>query len=414
MNRFLYTLLLYAMLPLVLGRLLLRGRKQQAYLSHVQERFGFYDSKPPGKIIWLHAVSVGETRAAAPLVDKLIESNPDCSILITHMTPTGRETSEKLYGGRALICYLPYDYPFAVRRFLNHFRPSVGLLMETELWFNLIHLCRVTGIPLFLVNARLSEKSLQRYLKFENLARRSLAELAGIAAQTTGDAERLEVLGAKNMTVCGNLKFDVHPPKEIPDFRKFLDDRPVFLAASTREGEEELILDAFGENEGILTILVPRHPQRFIEVENLLKAKKIPYVKRSENRKIAPRTRVFLGDSMGEMFAYYASCDCAYIGGSLLPFGGQNLIEAASLGKPILLGPHTYNFDEASRLALEAGAAIRVENANQLASEATALLGNPEKLSAMGKAGLEFAEKNRGAAQKILELIGSCRVPRGR
>ena len=408
MNRFLYTLLLYAMLPLVLGRLLLRGRKQQAYLSHVQERFGFYDSKPPGKIIWLHAVSVGETRAAAPLVDRLIESNPDCSILITHMTPTGRETSETLYGGRALICYLPYDYPFAVRRFLNHFRPSVGLLMETELWFNLIHLCKVNGIPLFLVNARLSEKSLRRYLKFENLARQSLAELAGIAAQTTGDAERLERLGAKNMTVCGNLKFDVYPPKEIPDFRKFLDERPVFLAASTREGEEELILDAFEKSGGILVILVPRHPQRFIEVENLLKAKKIPYVKRSENRKIDPRARVFLGDSMGEMFAYYASCDCAYIGGSLLPLGGQNLIEAASLGKPVLLGPHTYNFEEASRLALEAGAAIRVENADQLASEAAALLENPEKLSAMGKAGLEFAEKNRGAAQKILELIGSC------
>jgi len=407
-NRFLYTLLLYAMLPLVLGRLLLRGRKQQAYLSHVQERFGFYDSKPPGKIIWLHAVSVGETRAAAPLVDRLIESNPDCSILITHMTPTGRETSETLYGGRALICYLPYDYPFAVRRFLNHFRPSVGLLMETELWFNLIHLCKVNGIPLFLVNARLSEKSLRRYLKFENLARQSLAELAGIAAQTTGDAERLERLGAKNMTVCGNLKFDVYPPKEIPDFRKFLDERPVFLAASTREGEEELILDAFEKSGGILVILVPRHPQRFIEVENLLKAKKIPYVKRSENRKIDPRARVFLGDSMGEMFAYYASCDCAYIGGSLLPLGGQNLIEAASLGKPVLLGPHTYNFEEASRLALEAGAAIRVENADQLASEAAALLENPEKLSAMGKAGLEFAEKNRGAAQKILELIGSC------
>ena len=408
MNRFLYTLLLYAMLPLVLGRLLLRGRKQQAYLSHVQERFGFYDSKPPGKIIWLHAVSVGETRAAAPLVDRLIESNPDCSILITHMTPTGRETSETLYGGRALICYLPYDYPFAVRRFLNHFRPSVGLLMETELWFNLIHLCKANGIPLFLVNARLSEKSLRRYLKFENLARQSLTELAGIAAQTTGDAERLERLGAKNMTVCGNLKFDVYPPKEIPDFRKFLDERPVFLAASTREGEEELILDAFEKSGGILVILVPRHPQRFIEVENLLKAKKIPYVKRSENRKIDPRARVFLGDSMGEMFAYYASCDCAYIGGSLLPLGGQNLIEAASLGKPVLLGPHTYNFEEASRLALEAGAAIRVENADQLASEAAALLENPEKLSAMGKAGLEFAEKNRGAAQKILELIGSC------
>ncbi|OYV47962.1 MAG: hypothetical protein B7X10_03805 [Burkholderiales bacterium 21-58-4] len=311
----------------------------------------------------------------------------------------------------ATICYLPYDYPFAIRRFLEHFRPKAGMLMETELWFNLIHQCRKSDIPLFLVNARLSEKSLKGYLRIEKLSRRGISELKGIAAQTEADAKRLGCLGARNVAVCGNLKFDVPAPKNIQDFRHLFGTRPAFLAASTREGEEEAILEVFENTQDLLLIVVPRHPQRFLEVKNLLKSKGIPYAKRSENRKLDRETKVFLGDSMGEMYAYYASCDCAYIGGSLLPFGGQNLIEAASLGKPVFFGRYTYNFEEASKLALAAGAAIRVENAAQLASEAAALLGNPERLSAMGKAGLEFADQNRGAAQKILELIESCRAP---
>lgn len=405
MRRRLYTLFIYALLPLVLLRLLLRGRRQSAYLSHLSERFGFYDTAAKSRIIWLHAVSVGETRAAAPLVGKLIETYPDHHILITHMTPTGRDTGESLYGGDATICYLPYDYPFAVKRFLNHFKPTVGLLMETELWFNLIHLCKKSHVPLFLVNARLSEKSSKRYDRVARLAKQSLNDLAGIAAQTEGDAIRLKSLGAEKISVCGNLKFDVAPPCDIPDFRKFLGNRPVFLAASTREGEEERILDAFGKAGDLLLVIVPRHPQRFMEVEDLLRTKGIPYGKRSDNKTIAPETRVFLGDSMGEMFSYYAACDCAYIGGSLLPYGGQNLIEASSLGKPVFIGPYTYNFDEASQLALDAGAAIRVEDAKTLAREARMLLQDPERLAAMGRAGLEFAERNRGAAQRILALI---------
>ncbi|MBY0579979.1 MAG: lipid IV(A) 3-deoxy-D-manno-octulosonic acid transferase [Burkholderiales bacterium] len=403
MNRFFYTLILRALFPLVLARLLLRGWRQRAYRFHIPERFGFYGPVPEGKVIWLHAVSVGETRAAAPLIAKLAQACPGHPILITHMTPTGRETGERLYGEFASICYLPYDYPFAVKRFLKHFKPEIGLLMETELWFNLIHLCKKNDVPLFLVNARLSEKSLKRYARFPKLAKQSLNDLAAIAAQTGGDAARLEKLGAGNVSVCGNLKFDVHPPENIADFRAFFDKRPVFLAASTREGEEALLLDAFGED--LLLVIVPRHPQRFMEVENLLRSKGIAYAKRSENKSITPDERVFLGDSMGEMFSYYASCDCAYIGGSLLPFGGQNLIEAASLGKPVFIGPYTYNFDEAARLALEAGAAIRVENAVELAKAAGMLLEDPERLAEMGRAGLKFAESNRGAAQKIMALI---------
>jgi 3-deoxy-D-manno-octulosonic-acid transferase len=405
LNRFLYNLLLWAIFPLVIFRLVNRGRKQKAYLSHVRERFGHYDFALAGKVVWLHAVSVGEMRAAAPLVEKLIDRG-DITLLITCMTPTGRETGEKLYGEKARICYLPYDYPFAMKRFLDRFRPSAGLLMETELWFNLIRICKEKNIPLFLVNARLSEKSLKSYLRFEKLARCALSDLSGIAAQTEQDAQRLTRLGAKRILVCGNLKFDVPPPPDIPDFKAFFDERPVFLAASTREGEEEIILDAFGKRDDILLVIVPRHPQRFVEVEKRLKAKSLDYVKRSENRRVSSGTSVFLGDSLGEMHAYYKACDCAYIGGSLLPFGGQNLIEASSMGKPVFLGPHTYNFEEASQLALEAGAAIRVKDAQELALEVRKLLNEPERLEKMGKAGLLFAAENRGAADRILDLVG--------
>ena len=405
--RLLYDLALFLLFPFIILRLFLRARKQPDYLSHVGERFGFYDIAPGEEVIWLHAVSVGETRAAAPLVEQLIEAHPECSILVTHMTPTGRETGKKLFEGKAVTAYLPYDYPFAVRRFLKHFRPKKGLLMETELWFNLIHQCREENIPLFLVNARLSQKSLEGYMRIGKLARNALNELEGIAAQTEQDAARLRKLGAEKVSVCGNLKFDVSPPENIPDFRPLFPGKRVFLAASTREGEEELILDAFSNMEGLLLVIVPRHPQRFPEIENMLKSRAIRYAKRSENRRIDPETEVFLGDSMGEMYAYYASCDCAFIGGSLLPFGGQNLIEAASMGKPAFLGPHTYNFEEASEAAIQAGAAIRVGDARELAREVSDLLADPEKLKEMGGKGIAFAENNRGAAGKIMGLIGA-------
>ncbi len=405
MNRFFYTLLLYFLRPFVLMRLRRRGKREPRYLENIPERFGKYPQPQAEGAIWLHAVSVGETRAAAPLVERIAKSHPALPIVITSMTPTGRETAELLYGKFATICYLPYDYPFAVKRFLDHFRPKIGLLMETELWFNLIHLCRDASVPLYLVNARLSEKSLKKYERIRNLAGTGLRELSGIAAQTGADAKRLESLGAKHVPVCGNLKFDVELPEKIPDFRIFLGDRPVFLAASTREGEEERILDAFSGTDEILLLLVPRHPQRFGEVAKLLEDRNIPFVRRSERRPVSPETRVFLGDSMGEMPAYYSACDLAYIGGSLLPLGGQNLIEAAMLGKPALVGPHTFNFEEATRHAIESGAALRVEDAAQLAQEAKRLLKDRDSLKAMGNAGLLFSSLHRGAADRIMNLI---------
>ena len=410
--RFGYTLLLYLLLPYAVFHLLWRGRRQPGYLRHIGERFGRYGSKPDQPVIWLHAVSVGETRAAVPLVQRLRERYPGHRILITHMTPTGRETGEQLFGGSVLRCYLPYDYPFAVRRFLRHFRPEVGLLMETELWFNLVDACKEGGVPLLLVNARLSEKSARRYRRFSGLTRAALGQLAAVAAQTGEDARRLEELGALSPAVMGNLKFDCSPSESMlrlgSELRaRFGADRPLFLAASTREGEEELILDAVrgAQVPGLLTVIVPRHPQRFDAVAKLLEQRGIPYRRRSSGQAVEPQIEAVLGDSMGEMFAYYAACDVAFIGGSLLPYGGQNLIEACAVGRPVLIGPHTYNFAEASRLALQAGAALRVANGEALAAALNRLFRDEAAREAMSKAGLAFSRDHRGATERVMSLI---------
>jgi 3-deoxy-D-manno-octulosonic-acid transferase len=413
MMRRLYTLLLYLLLPYLLFHLGRRGRKQPAYWRHLGERFGRYRQRPDGPVIWVHAVSVGETRAAVPLIRALRERYPRHRILLTHMTPTGRETGEKLFGDGVLRCYLPYDFPFAVRRFLTHFQPEIGLLMETEIWFNLIRACRQRGVPLLLVNARLSERSARRFARFPSLTRQGLQGLAAIAAQTRDDAARLAALGADSVRVTGNLKFDMPPPASSLELAqtlrvRFGGARPVFLAASTREGEEALLLDALPRigSPGLLTVIVPRHPQRFDEVAELLKRRGIPFQRRSAGEAVAPETAVVLGDSMGEMFAYYGACDVAFVGGSLLPYGGQNLIEAASMGKPVLVGPHTFNFAEAAERAIAEGAALRVRNAEELAERAGELLRDRTRAAAMGEAGLRFSARHRGATDKVLGLIG--------
>jgi 3-deoxy-D-manno-octulosonic-acid transferase len=410
--RLLYTLLLYFLLPYILLRLAWRSLRQRAYLTGIGERFGYYDEAPREPLIWVHAVSVGETRAAEPLVHALVERYPGHRVLLTHMTPTGREAGVALFGESAARCYLPYDYPGAVARFLRHFRPRAGLLMETEIWPNLIHACRDRGVPLHLVNARLSEKSYSGYRRFPGLARESLAGLAAVAAQSTDDAGRFSALGATAPRVTGSVKFDIDPPPEQLErgraWRRGYDERrPVLLAASTREGEEALLLDALAglDVPGLLAVIAPRHPQRFDEVARLLAARGVRFQRRSESTVIAQDTRVVLGDSMGEMFAYYAACDVAFIGGSLVPVGGQNLIEACATGKPVLLGPSTYNFAEAAELALQAGAAVQVRDAAALAREAQRLLRDPSAAQRMGGAGLAFCAAHRGATQRVLELI---------
>lgn len=410
-SRFGYTLLLYALLPRALWHLLARARRQPEYLEHIPQRFGYYRERIAEPVVWVHAVSVGETRAAQPLINALRRRSPAQRILLTHMTPTGRETGQAIYGDAVTQCYLPYDLPAAVARFLDHFRPRAGILMETEVWPNLIHACRERSIPLYLVNARLSEKSYRRYRRFAQLARTSLCELTAIAAQTRDDAQRLLDLGAENVVVTGNLKFDVEPDPEQLELGKALRarfgaDRPVFLAASTRDGEEALLLDHLhGLDAAALLVIVPRHPQRFEEVASLVARRGFRFQRRSENAAIDPQTQVVLGDSLGEMFAYYAACDVAFVGGSLLPFGGQNLIEACAVGRPVLIGPHTYNFTEAADSAVAAGAALRVGDADQLVREADRLLRDPVTARRMGAAGLAFARMHRGATRRVLELI---------
>ena len=410
--RYLYTLLLYLLVPWILVRLIWRAWREPGYLRYFGERFGSYRKMAGTPLIWIHAVSVGETRAAQPLVEALLRAYPQHYVLLTHMTPTGRETGKELFGGRVERCYLPYDLPGAVGEFLDHFNPRAGILMETEIWPNLIHACGKRGVPLYLVNARLSRKSWAGYRRLAGFTRRSLAGLAGIAAQSAEDAERFTGLGAHDVSVTGNLKFDVTPPTAQLELaqnwrRLYGAGRPVLLAASTREGEEDLLLDELENIDvpALLTVIVPRHPRRFDAVAALIAQRGVKLQRRTDETPIDPDTRIVLGNSMGEMIAYYGACDVAFVGGSLRPFGGQNLIEACAVGKPVLIGPSVYNFEDAVRQAVQAGVAIKVRNARALAREATRLLLDREASRRMGEAALAFCDAHRGATRKVMEMI---------
>ncbi|MDH2915644.1 MAG: lipid IV(A) 3-deoxy-D-manno-octulosonic acid transferase [Gallionella sp.] len=412
-SRFAYTALLWLLFPYVFLHLWWRSRKQPEYLDHIAERFGRYTVNAGKPVIWLHTVSVGETRAAATLVRRLREKYPDHRILLTHTTPTGRVASEQLYGDDVIRVYLPYDYPFAVRRFLDHFKPQVGVLLETEVWFNLIRHCNASHTPLLLLNARLSEKSASKYARLPRLTHEGLHGLYLIAAQTDADAQRLAGLCGRAVSTMGNLKFDIEPPAHMLELgrhlRSLFGSRPIFLAASTREGEEELLLNALQgiADKNVLTVIVPRHPQRFGEVENLIEQHGFRTQRRSADEAISGDTQIVLGDSMGEMFAYYAACDIAFIGGSLLPLGGQNLIEACAVGKPVLIGPHTYNFAQATKLAVSSGAAIQVNDAEELISQLNKLLNDAAHSHSMAQAGLRFVNENQGATMHALRLMDS-------
>ena len=285
------------------------------------------------------------------------------------------------------------------------------MLLETEIWPNLIRACRARSVPLYLVNARMSERSARGYARFGSFSAEMLAELAGIAAQTRADADRLSALGGTNVIICGNLKFDRSPrPQDIElgkRFRAMLGAKRVFLAASTREGEEEPVLAALQRLAAheLLTVIVPRHPQRFDSVARLLEQRGIAYQRRSSEQALQPATQVWLGDSLGEMYAYYVACDIAFVGGSLVALGGQNLLEACALGKPVLIGPHTYNFAEATELALDAGAALRVQDPQDLGRTVEALLGDAARCARMGEAGLNLMRQHQGAAQRIAAML---------
>ena len=409
----LYRLALLLAAPLIPLRLLWRGRHERGYWRHWRERLGTGAAQEGA--LWIHAVSVGEMRAAQPLIAALRTAHPDAPVLLTCMTPTGRATAESLYGGFAHIVYLPYDYAWLVRRFLRRQKPRVGILMETELWPHLIRAADQAGIPMLLANARLSARSARGYARLPALTRASLQRIDRIAAQTEADAARLLELGAASVRVTGNLKFDIAPPAAQleggAEWKAAWGARPVLLAASTREGEEAPILRAFAEAAPAeaLLVLVPRHPQRFDAVAALIEAAGLPYQRRSvlDGPGLNAGTRVLLGDSLGELFAYYAACDVAFVGGSLAPLGGQNLIEAASVGRPVLVGPHTFNFEEATQRAIESGAALRVGDAADLMEKALPLLRDVPARVRMGEAGLAFAAQHRGAAARVAGLVSA-------
>lgn len=436
--RLLYCVVLYLAVPIVWLRLWRRSRIQPEYWQHKAERWGYYpalagDNTRP--LIWVHAVSVGETRAAQPLIAALLAGWPKHRILLTGMTPTGRETGQSLFAaeiaaGQLVQAYLPYDYPGAVRRFFRHFQPAFGVLMETELWPNLLHASCQQGVPVFLANARLSARSARGYQRFSALTRPAFAALTAVAAQTEDDASRLRACGAREVTVCGNLKFDVTPaPDKLAQGDAWRAailhacTRPVWLAASTRDGEnkgepeEVTVLAAFARwrqalpDCNPLLVLVPRHPQRFDAVAHLIEAAGLPYKRRSQLAQAGlpdASTQVWLGDSMGEMVAYYRLAEVSFIGGSLLPLGGQNLIEAAACGCPVLVGPHTFNFTQATADALAAGAALRVADGQALADRLIALTQQPEHSATMRQAACAFAAAHQGATGRMLAVISSC------
>ena len=411
--RLLYFLVWTLALPVMFGHLLWRARRQPDYLRHWGERLGWGPRLGPRRRILIHAVSVGETRAAAPLVKALQERYPEREILLTHTTPTGRETGRELFGDSVRQAYLPYDFAPLVALFLGRVRPDCCVVMETELWPECLLACHSRGIPAFLVNARLSERSAKGYRRFRPLVARALQSLAGLAAQTGPDGERLAQLGAEGIRITGNLKFDVAPPAgwetRAGELRKRFGDRFVFLAASTRDGEEAALLDALlpVDLAKLLIVIVPRHPQRFDEVARLIEARRVGWARRSAGGAGPDDLRVFLGDSMGELAAYYGAADVAYVGGSLVPLGGQNLIEAAAAGCPALIGPHTWNFTEAAEQAVAQGCALRVADHVELVAAVAALHADPARLTAMARAGLRFAEANRGATARVMDLIAS-------
>jgi len=419
--RTLYSLVWWLILPFALFRLWWRGKKEPGYRMHIAERLGFYPPLPlsPG-YIWVHAVSVGETRAAEPLVQALLAAWPEKDILLTCMTPTGRATGKTLFGNnpRILQAYLPYDTGLMMQRLVKHFHPIICILMETEIWPNLIAQCRAHGIPVALVNARLSERSLKKGKRLPSLIQEAADGISCVAAQTETDAQRLKEFGSRYVAVVGSVKFDTAPPKDALEkgerLRQMIGNRPVLICASTRDGEEVLLLDALANltPPDTLLLMVPRHPQRFNDVANMLSARKLSFVRRSALhadlkpiQPISTDTQVLLGDSMGEMFAYYATSDVAFIGGSLEPLGGQNLIEACALGIPVLVGPHTFNFEAITEDAVTNDAAIRIHSAHELMKKAGELLNNRKKCHLMGENARQFAFRQKGATDRTLEIL---------
>lgn len=420
MNRTLYTLLFYLGLPLVALRLWLRARKAPAYARRIGERFsiGLPTMRPGG--IWVHAVSVGESIAAAPMIRGLLERYPQLPITVTCMTPTGSERIKAMFASDPRIqhCYLPYDLPCAAARFLERVQPKLAVIMETELWPNHIHQCAKRGIPVALANARLSQRSAKGYGRFAKLTQPMLAEMSLLAVQTEAEAQRFRDLGARPETVevTGSIKFDLSIDPQLLARAAELRgqwqavERPVWIAASTHEGEDEIVLAAhrqlLASHPDALLILVPRHPERFNAVFGLCQQQGFATVRRSMAEPVTANTSVLLGDTMGELLFLYALADSAFVGGSLVANGGHNLLEPAALAKPVLSGPHLFNFLEIAALLREAGALQEVDDARGLAVAVQRLFELPRDAQMMAEAGLKVMRANQGALKRLLDGLG--------
>ncbi len=416
MTRRLYSLLLYLLVPAVLVRLLLRGLRNRGYWHRWNERFGFVAHLPEGTL-WVHAVSVGEVRAAVPLVAALEQRCPGQRILVTTMTPTGSTQVSELFGSRVVHCYLPYDLPSSVARFLDRARPQLAVIMETELWPNLFHGCAARAVPVVVANVRMSEKSMCRYLRFSAFTRATLSQVRLFAAQSEADATRLRTLGAdpQRVRVTGSMKFEINPPASLREQaqalrRQWGAQRPVWIAASTREGEDELVLEQFQwlreQFPELLLVLVPRHPERFAQVTRLCRRTGLVIALRSErDAALSSDVDILVGDTMGELPLLYAAADVAFVGGSLVPAGGHNLLEPAAAGVAVVFGPHMFNFAEIARLAAERGAGRRVRDSGEMGAAVAAYLANADLRFNAGESGHKMVEENRGALQRTLALL---------
>jgi len=413
----LWSVAAYLLLPYVLLSLIWRGLRYPPYWYRWAERFGFVEPLPGQDIVWVHAVSVGEVRSSAALIRALGQKFPEYRVLVTTMTPTGSDQVHELFGDRVMHCYAPYDFPDAVRRFLNRVKPRFAVIAETEFWPNIFSACKRRNIPLMLVNARMSLISYQGYRWVRGIAREMFASADLVCAQTDVDAARLRELGvdAALIRVTGNLKFDAAIPDRLLEEARALRqqwgrDRPVWIAASTHPGEEVQVLEAYellkATHPTLLLVLVPRHPERFNSVTRICERRKRQVVQRSfSTAQLDLGTDILIGDTMGELQRLYAASDLAFIGGSLVRRGGQNLLEACAVGVPVVFGPHMFHFEEISAMALERGAACQVQDVESLAAAVGDYLGDADKRRAAGQAGVSLVAENKGALTRSIELI---------
>ncbi len=410
----LYICLGYLIAPLAFLRELWRGFADRSHWRGLPQRFGF-GPRPAPNGLWVHAVSVGEVQAAVPLVRALKKAYPELALTLTTSTATGRARAASLFAGEATVRYLPYDLPDATARFLDRLKPQLGVLLETELWPNLYRACARRGIPLVLASARVSARSVARYRRAGELFTRTLAD-ARIAAQTPADAGRFAELGVDpaRIEVCGNLKFDFElPPAVLADGaalrESFGPARPVWVAGSTHEGEEAIALEAHARlrarTAGALLVLVPRHPPRFEAVADLLARRGVVFARRSLQAPVRPETSVLLLDTLGELLAFYAAGDIAFVGGSLVPIGGHNLLEPAALGRPVLTGPSTANAPAVAALLIEAGALRVVKDATELDRWLEAWFADPAARERVGGRGRAVIGANRGALGRVLAIV---------